>query len=215
MNENSQGDLTIIDAIDDHIQKHVGDIAIVFHEKVSADIHVHLFHVAPSRQRPFHTLITCGMSEKAMTIPEGWEDGRFAELMIRLPESWPVNMTAFNNEEYFWPVRLLKALTRYPHENDTWLFAGHSVRCSKPPRPFAPSTKMTLVLVCYPRTISEDATIIHASDDRQIWLWAAIPLFKEEWELKNRCGFEAFNELLNENEITELLNPKRTNVALE
>jgi hypothetical protein len=215
MERSSQGDLIIIDAVDDHIQKYIGDVAIVFHEEASPDIHVDIFHVAPSQQRPFHTLITCGMSEKPMTTPEGWEDGRLAELMICLPELWPVNVTAFQNEEYFWPVRVLKALTRYPHENNTWLYAGHSVRCSNPPRPFAANTKMTSVLVRYPCTIPADATIIHASDDRQIRLWTIVPLYKEEWEFKNRCGFEALDELLNENGITELLDPERNSVALE
>jgi len=215
MDGTSQGDLTIIDAVDEHIQKHIGDVAIVFHEKVSPDIHVDIFHVAPSERRPFHTLITCGMSERPMTTPEGWEDGRFAELMICLPQSWPVHMTAFQSEEYFSPVRLLKGLTRYPHENNTWLYAGHSVRCGDPPRPFAPNTKMTSVLVRYSRTLSEDATIIHTSDGRHIRLWAVVPLYKEEWEFKNRCGFEAFDELLNENGVTELLDPERGNVALE
>lgn len=215
MKRDSQGDPVLVEAVDEHVEKHIGNIAIVFHEKVSPDIHVDILHVSPSSERRFHTLITCGMSEKPMTTPDGWEDGRFAELMICLPESWPVDMTAFESEEYFWPIRLLKALARYPHENRTWLYGGHSVRGSGPPRAFAQNTQMTSVLVMLPRTIAAEATTIYVSDHRQIRLWAVVPLYREEWEFKTQVGFETFEELLDEKGVTELLNPERSNIALK
>lgn len=199
MASGSKGDIKIIEAIDAHVQKHIGQIAIVFHEKTSPDTHVDIFHVAPSSLRPFHSLLTCGMSERAMITPRGWEDGSHAELLICLPESWPVDMRAFQNEEYYWPVRILKALAHYPHENKTWLYAGHSVLCNNPPRPFARNTKMTSVVLRYPRMIPTDSSIIKTADGRLIRIWAVIPLYKEEWEFKDRNGFEALEELFCEN----------------
>ena len=62
--ENSNGDIEIIESVSDHIQKHIGEIATVFHEKISTDVHIDVYHVAPSRSRPYHTLVSCGMSEK-------------------------------------------------------------------------------------------------------------------------------------------------------
>jgi len=213
--ENSKGDVEIIQSVGDHIQKHIGEIAIVFHEKVSTDIHIDVYHVAPSQSRPFHTLISCGMSEKSMSTPADWEDGRFAEVMICLPPSWPVDATAFKNEEHHWPIRILKGLARYPHENRTWLYAGHGVVWSDPPQPFASNTKMTSIVLRYPSLVPKDARTIRTSAGKQILLWAIAPLYIEEWEFKDRNGFEALEDLLLENGITELLDPKRTNVALK
>jgi hypothetical protein len=213
--ENSKGDIEIIQSVGDHIQKHMGEIAVVFHENVSTNVHIDVYHVAPSRSRPFHTLISCGMSEKSMSAPADWEDGRFAELMICLPSSWPVEPTAFENEEYYWPIRILKGATRYPHENKTWLYAGHSVLWRDPPQPFARNTKMTSIVLRYPLMVSADARTIQTSGGTHILLWTVVPLYTEEWEFKNRNGFEALDKLLVENEITELLDPRRTNVALK
>jgi hypothetical protein len=213
--ENSRGDVEIIRSVGDHIQKHIGEIAIVFHEKVSTDVHIDVYHVAPSRSRPFHTLISCGMSERSMSTPADWEDGRFAELMICLPASWPVDATAFENEEYYWPIRILKGAARYPHDNKTWLYAGHSVLWRDPPQPFASNTKMASIVLRYPRMVSEDSRTIQATGGKHILLWAVVPLYVEEWEFKNRNGFEALDALLLENGITELPDPKRTNVGLK
>ena len=213
--EHSKGDVEIIQSMGDHIQKHIGEIAVVFHENVSTDVHIDVYHVAPSRSRPFHTLITCGMSGRSMSAPADWEDGRFAELMICLPSSWPVDATAFENEEYYWPIRILKLAARYPHENKTWLYAGHSVLWHDPPQPFAINTKMASIVLRYPFLVSINARTIQTRAGKQIPLWAIVPLYVEEWEFKNRNGFEALEELLVENEITELLDPKRTNVALK
>ncbi len=213
--ENSKGDIEIIESVSDHIQKHIGEIATVFHEKISTDVHIDVYHVAPSRSRPYHTLVSCGMSEKSMSAPTNWEDGRFAELMICLPSSWPVDATAFENEEHYWPIRILKGAARHPHENKTWLYAGHSVLWHNPPRPFASNTKMTSIVVRYPLMVSEDARTIQTGAGKHILLWAVVPLYVEEWEFKKRNGFEALENLLLENGITELLDPKRTNVALK
>jgi hypothetical protein len=213
--ENSKGDIEIIQSVGDHIQKHIGEIAAVFHENVSTDVHIDVYHVAPSRSRPFHTLISCGMSEKSMSAPADWENGRFAELMICLPSSWPVDATAFENEEYYWPIRILKGAARYPHENKMWLYAGHSVLWRDPQQPFARNTKMTSIVLRYPLMVSEDGRTIQTTGGKHILLWAIVPLYIEEWEFKNRNGFEALEDLLLENGITELLDPKRINVALK
>jgi Suppressor of fused protein (SUFU) len=210
----SKGDIEIIEALGNHIQVHIGAIAMVFHEKVSPDIHVDIYHVAPSSNRPFHTLVSCGMSESAMTVPHGWEDGMFAEVMMCPPEAWPVNMEAFKFEKNYWPVRTLKALARYPHENKTWLYAGHSIAWGAPPKPVANGTKLNSVLIRHARLLSPDATVVRMERGKEIRLWAALPLYTEESEFKDRNGFAALDELLDENNITELLDASRLNVAL-
>jgi Suppressor of fused protein (SUFU) len=212
--EKSAGDVGIIKAVGDHIQRHIGDIAIVFHEKVSTDIHIDIFHSADTPKRPFHTLVTSGMSQKPMSVPRGAEDGILAELMLCLPASWAVNAQAFKDENNYRPVRLLKRLARYPHENKTWLYSGHSIISSDSPQPFAGNTKMTSAVLRYPFLVPDNALTIDVADGRRIRLWAVVPVYSEERVFIERNGFERFEELLRQHRVTELLDPNRVNVAL-
>lgn len=62
--------------------------------------------IPPAVDRPFHVLVTSGMSDLAMTVPEGMEFFRRAELMIALPADWPIEGPRFEDEQGYWPIRL-------------------------------------------------------------------------------------------------------------
>src|SRR5262249_10025490 len=104
----SSGEINLIEAVDNHIEKHIGKIETVLHEIVSPTIHLDVHVVLANERRPYHTLVTSGMAELPMTVPHGYEDSRFAELMICLPKEWPLDAQSFKNENFWWPIRLLK-----------------------------------------------------------------------------------------------------------
>ena len=208
---NPNGDIKIIEAVGEHIEKHIGKIGTVFHEKVSSGIHVDIFIVVPTADRPFQYLITSGMSELPMNTPQEAKDGRFAELAMCLPASWSLNSDAFRDENNYWPIRLLKMLAHYPHENETWLYAGHSLKGSG--RPFGSNTKMTAALVRYPSLVPREGHLITIDQNRHACLWGIVPLYEEEYDFKQRNGFVSLNDLLVEHGVTELLDPVRINVA--
>ncbi len=56
-----------------HIEAYVGSIDGVFHEIASDIVHVDVHHVTPTDQRPYHTLVTSGMSDRPMAAPPGFE----------------------------------------------------------------------------------------------------------------------------------------------
>jgi hypothetical protein len=58
-------------------ETHLGEIHDVYHELISDLVHIDIHHVAPDDERPFHTLVTSGMSDLPMTVPEGVEALRF------------------------------------------------------------------------------------------------------------------------------------------
>lgn len=47
--------------------------------------------------------------------------------MLFLPENWPTSSDAFKDDKYYWPIKLLKQLARFPHEYNTWLGYGHTI----------------------------------------------------------------------------------------
>src|ERR1044072_886079 len=128
-------------AISKHIEAHWGKVETVFHELCSDYVHVDVHYVKATKERPFHTLITSGMSDRPMRAPDGAEDFRYSELVISLPPEWPLDEESFKDEKNWWPIRWLKKLARFPHEYDTWFTWGHTIPNDDPPVPFAENTK--------------------------------------------------------------------------
>jgi hypothetical protein len=135
------GDPDLIAQIDRHITRSAAPVACVFHEIVSDELHIDIHHVVPDGKRRSHALITSGMSALPMNTGKAADEWRFAELCILLDPSWKVDAAAFEDERHYWPIRLLKGLTRYPRENDTHgcIDGGHGSsadhRCGEPRPP--------------------------------------------------------------------------------
>jgi hypothetical protein len=199
-------------ALVEHVTRHVGPPAWVFHELVSDLIHVDVHIVEPTPERNFYILFTTGMSDRPMQTPEGAEAYRFAEMMICLPPDWKLGQEDFKDESNYWPVRWLKLLARFPHQYETWLWMGHSVPHGDPPEPFAPNTQLCCALLSHPVCFDDTFSIVPVDDDTRIYFLALIPLYPEEMEFKLRKGMQALGELMDEAGVTEILDISRPNV---
>lgn len=212
--EPTQGSDSNIERISQHIEEHIGEIEGVWHEIVSDLVHIDIHSVAPTEDRPFRTLVTSGMSDLAMTTPDDATEYQFLELMICLPDDWPVSEKAFADENNYWPARWLKRLARFPHEYDTWLFYGHTLPNGEPPKPFAENNHFTGWLLMPPRLAPDMFQELEVDEDRTIHFAALFPLFEEEMQLKLEFGTEVLFERMVRNKVTELLDIHRENVAL-
>jgi len=208
-----RGEPARIEAITDHIEKHVGPVAQVFHEQLSPIVHVDVHHVAPSPRRPFHTLVTSGMSERPMTVPKGAELCRRAELFLLLRPEWQVSMEAFKDENNYWPMRLLKDLARLPHEHQTWLGPGHTVTNGMPPEPYAPSAAYCGALLTNPLSLGADFETLQTAGGERINFWQVLPLYAEEMDLKVKHGADALLDLLNRYRVPDIIAPHRRNAC--
>ena len=115
MTDDPTTDDVFANAIGGHIIQHVGPITNVFHERVPSVVQIDVLVVGPSDERPFTTLVTCGMSDRAMHVPIEDPDDlaripelRYAELLLCLPPDWPLTPEAFADESNYWPIRWLK-----------------------------------------------------------------------------------------------------------
>lgn len=77
-----------------HIETHLGPVEMVWHELTSDLVHIDVLHVGATRERPFHWLVTTGMSDRPKTPPGHSSSCRFAELMIALPHDRPIGEEA-------------------------------------------------------------------------------------------------------------------------
>ena len=197
--------------IADHIEEHLGPIDYVFHELISEYVHIDVHRVPPQKHRPYYTLVTSGMSEQPMTVPDGADSPRFTELMICLPPDWPLEMDDFRDERNYWPIRLLKVLARLPHEFRTWLGMSHSVPNGEPPQPYAPNVRFCCAILVPPLTCSDSFRTLQFEADEPIHFYAALPLFPEELDCKLRQGMDKLIDRLDKARVTELLNLRRKN----
>lgn len=200
------------DEISEHIEKHVGKIEMVFHELVSDQVHIDVHWVKPTDERPFHTLITSGMSDKPMSAPEGVEDANYAELCICLPKEWKISDEDFEDENNYWPVRWLKFMARFPHEYDTWLWWGHTIPNGNPAEPFADNTKLNTMLLL-PSVMFNESFQQLSLENKTISFFTLIPLYSEEVDLKLKKGAEALFDGFDKFGITDVLDINRPNIA--
>ena len=202
-----------LEAISNHIERHIGPIENVWHEIISDLVHIDVHHVPPRPERNVHTLVTSGMSDLPMTAPEGQEEFRYAELLLCLPPEWPVTQEAFQDETNYWPVRWLKTLARLPHEYKTWLGYGHTVPNGDPPQPFAPNTKLCCLMVMPPLTVDEEFYELRVSEEKTIHFWGLVPLYREEMNFKLRRGVEPLFPRFDKAGVSEIVLTDRPNTC--
>ncbi|SNR63853.1 suppressor of fused domain protein [Hymenobacter mucosus] len=212
------GDEEAIAAISAHIEQHVGPISSVFHEIVSDKVHIDVHIVAPNKDFPFYTLVTSGMSDLAMMVPEGAEDVRYAELCVLLPSTWPMPDvgqlgSTFENEDAYWPIGWMKFIARFPHEYRTWLGSGHTIPNGENAAPFASNTKLGCMMLLPSLSLPGEFHELKISEEKTIYFYSLYAIYKEEMHLKMNKGVEALLEKFDEQGISDVLDITRPNVA--
>ena len=99
------------------------------------------------------------MGAHKMNVPEELADQKLerAELLINLPPDWNLTKEAFDDDKWFWPIRILKSTARYPlRERDTWLGWGHTLG-DDDGVPFSDGTKLCGALLLSPGVFGEDS----------------------------------------------------------
>ena len=207
-----------MDEICEHFEKYIGTIDSVFHEIVSEYVHIDVHWIKPTAEHPYHVLFTTGMSDYPMYLPEGLDDPNsfsHAELMVYLPADWQISDEAFKDNDNYWPVYFLKMIARFPHQYKTWMAEGHTIPNGEYAEPIA-NTEFGCIFLMPPYlSAPEDFLRLETKDGTLINFYALIPIYPEEMELKLEEGVDTLLELLDDNNITEVIDIHRKNVALE
>jgi hypothetical protein len=200
--------------ISEHVRTHFGDDSYVLHEAMSSTIHVDIHVVRPNPLKPYLTLLTSGMSDLDMAVPPEYRELALAELCLCLPGDWPLSMggSDWRKPEYYWPIRLLQDIARYPHKLGTWLFWGHTLGDPEDPLPCGVATDFTGVIVVKPQTFSEAATSVKTNDGRTINYLAVIPIHPNEMKFRLENGSIALIDKLVAANVDELLRPERQSI---
>ncbi len=198
-----------IDIIEKHIEHYYGNFEFVFHEKVSPDIHVDICLIPPSEECNWYTLVTMGMGAHLMNVPNQLKEDQLerAELVICLPEYWKLDKEHLKDEKWYWPIRLLKELARFPGENNTWLGWGHTVSYDGP---LSYTTELCASILINPPCGNVGGNTCTLPDGEEVNFYQVIPLYGDELEYKLKNGTQKLLDKMNDNIL--LVNPHRLNV---
>lgn len=197
------------DEIEKHIEHYYGNFEFVFHEKVSPDIHVDICLIPPSEECNWYTLVTMGMGAHLMNVPNQLKEEQLerAELVICLPEYWKLDKEHLKDEKWYWPIRLLKELARFPGENNTWLGWGHTVSYDGP---LSYTTELCASILINPPCGNVGGNTCTLPDGEEVNFYQVIPLYRDELEYKLKNGTQKLLDKMNDNIL--LVNPHRLNV---
>lgn len=199
--------------ITQHIERHLGPITNSFRETAGDAARIEVHFVAATKTRPVHTLITAGMSDVPMSVPENAESPRYLELMVTLPQSWKLDDQSAAQPEWNWPIRQLRSLAAHPRKFSTWLGWGHVVPNGDPPEPLAPNTKLCGAIIVPSLLVPTDFYELKTGMET-IAFYSVVPLYREEMEMKSRDGMEPLLAKMVDRGITDLIDPKRRNAAV-
>ncbi|WP_196887283.1 suppressor of fused domain protein [Aureivirga sp. CE67] len=184
----------------------------VFDEIKSKTIHRDIYFIKATDDRPYHILLSCGMSALPMAIPEGIESSEFVETMILLPKDWNLEYESFNDEKNYWPIRIMKEIMMLPHKNKTWFGYGHTYGLEEEEE-FAEGIGFNSIMLAYSIELSDDFTQIELENGKVVDIYTLIPLYKEELEFKKEYGATALLERFDKFEIEEIVEIGRKNVC--
>lgn len=200
------------DAILQHMTRHFGEPSSVLHELASQGVHVDVHLIRPRPERPWWTLFTTGLSERPMNVPAGAEEVRFAELVLALPENWPVEAIIRGEPEaarFSWPIDWLKFLARFPHMHQTWFGVCHTLPNGDPPDTFAPDTRLCAWLFLPPITVPPEGRSVALEHGDEVHLLALHGLLEDELQLKVTLGVNALLDLFAAADVKEVLDLDR------
>src|SRR5690606_24607244 len=202
---------TLRRTIEAHIERHLGTIKNVFREDAQDANETRIVHVAPSDTRPVHTLVTCGMSARAMRVPKA-DQPAHVELMMTLPREWQLEGEQAQDERWSWPLRLLRQLAKRAHEDGGWVGWGHMIPNGAPPTPYARTTSLSVALIV-PSLLVPTPFYELKTAAKSIVFYAVVPLYKEEYELGRTSGTDTLFTRLIDGNVNALVEPRRRNVA--
>ena len=120
-----------------------------------------------------------------------------AEYVIFLPKDWNVDA---DNEEDWWPMRLLKSAARLTVDTDDYLYITHSVQVEEDGSPVAENTGFNSFVLMH--SIGKEGQVVEPLKlslfGQKVAFYQLFPLYPEELEFKLEHGYDELVKLFKE-----------------
>lgn len=186
--------------------KMLGPAAEVVHDRSgllpAIDVSIH----RPGHgDREFYTLITDGMSDRPMNVPNDVDvkdAARRVELALYVDQPGPT------------VIALLQTLARLPHQQELWVGHGHTMPNGDPPAPLFPASKLSVILMLLSNVAPESGmSAVLEIDGDPVSVLMPMPITAAECAFKLEHGLEALLAVFNEKQLSFVLDPGRASVV--
>lgn len=158
---------------------------------------------------PVTILMTNGLSDYTMPVPEKMMGREHNELYFCLPSYW--EWDDLENPKMNWIFAWIQRLSKYVVENKTWFGHGHTMPCGQEMEALSETMRQNHFFLSDPMLLENELEPL-VIDGKEIHFLAIIPIFGEEMDYKQGKGTLKFQQKLRNNGITEKLDDFRGSV---
>jgi hypothetical protein len=158
---------------------------------------------------PIKILITDGLSEYKMPVPEKHKGREYNEIYFALPSYWEIEEK--ENPLMRWPIDQIQKLAKHVVENETWYGPGHTFSNGNPPAPLSENMKQNHLVLTEP-ILLEDLFQPITLNEKTIHFLAIVPLFEDEFDRKMSSGYFKFIRKFRAKNGNEVLDDFRTSI---
>lgn len=153
---------------------------------------------------PVTVLLTDGLSERGMLVPEKAQGREHIELYFCLPSYWEWEDRLNPNTN--WVFKWIQKLAAHLREKDTWFGDGHTIDCRQE---LSSLMKQNHLFLSDPILLEYELAPLLLGD-KEVFFIAIIPIFPDEMDYKQGKGTLKFKRKLIQQGISEKLDDFRS-----
>jgi hypothetical protein len=161
------------------------------------------------QKSPVKVLMTNGLSNFAMPVPEKHLDQCHIELYFCLPSYW--SLDDLSDLKSNWVFSWIGRLASYIVEKNTWFGHGHTMPCGREMNPLSETMRQNHFFLSDPMLLERELSPLNISE-KQVHFLAIIPIFPDEMDYKQGKGTFKFQYKLIQHGVTEKLDDYRGTV---
>jgi hypothetical protein len=158
---------------------------------------------------PVTVIITNGLSDYQMPVPEQVAGREFNEIYFCLPSYW--EWEELENPRMNWIFPWIQRLAKYVVDKQTWFGAGHTLPCGKEMQELSETMRQNHFFLSDPILLEQQLAPIEV-DGKIIYMLAIIPIFPDEMDYKQGKGTFKFLQKLSNQGVTEKLDDFRSTI---
>lgn len=158
---------------------------------------------------PVTVILTNGLSDYKMPVPEKVAGREYNELCFCLPSYW--EWEDLENPSMNWIFPWLQKLSKHVVEKQTWFGHGHTVPNGKNLLPLSPTMLQNHLFLTNPILLEDELQPIRI-EGKEINFLTIIPIFSDEMDFKQAKGTFKLVQRMDSKGVNELLDDFRTTV---
>lgn len=158
---------------------------------------------------PVSVLMTNGLSDYKMPVPENTDENEYNELFFCLPSYW--EWEDMENPRMNWVFKWIQRLAKYAIEQKTWFGHGHTMPCGANMESLSETMLQNHLLLSNPLLLETALAPIKVGD-KEINFLAIIPMFSDEMDYKQGKGTFKLMQKFSNKGVTEQLDDFRATV---